>query len=324
MITSKITILRINYIILAHKNPRQLRRLIDKLSDCKSHFYVHIDKGVDIRPFNSYFQSLQNIYFLKDNERKLGTWGDIAIVEATLLAMEKINNSYHIGYTVLLTGQDYPLRDPIEISDFFNKNYGKNFISLFSLKDKKWKSWAHLRITHYKINKSTRRGDFILIPSIWDKDFYQRKTLGKLNYLRKTRKFQLLLKIFKKRKFQTGLQAFGGSVYWALPNSTVSKILKYTIENPDYLRYQKFTLCADEIFFHSIIKNIQDYESMEIAPSLTYVNWERKNVSLPVTFTSQDFEELKIAREQKFLFARKFDEDKDAEIFNMIDKLRSS
>ena len=41
----------INYIILVHKNPFQLIRLINKLSGNHVSFYVHVDKLVDSRPF---------------------------------------------------------------------------------------------------------------------------------------------------------------------------------------------------------------------------------------------------------------------------------
>ena len=50
---------------------------------------------------------------------------------------------------------------------------------------------------------------------------------------------------------------------------------------------------------------------------LTYVNWERVEEELPVTFTSTDFNEL--AQQTNFLFARKFDMDVDAQILDLLD-----
>lgn len=296
----------------------QLQRLINRLSSAHTYFYIHIDHNVDSEPFKKLLFPRGNIIFLKEEERQTGIWGDIGIVKATLNALKHINNKKE-GYTILMSGQDYPLATSSSILNFLNHNYGKHFISIFSLDENKWKVWAHNRITCYKINKSSHRGHFILLPSIWNKDFYQKKTFGSLNYLLKIRKYNLIFKIFKKRKFPAHLKAYGGSVYWGIPNYTVVKILDYIQANPQYLRYHEFTLCADEIFFHSIIKKIQETEYLEIAPSLTYVNWERKNVSLPVTFCSKDVDELKNAKKENFLFARKFDEAHDAKILDLLD-----
>ena len=54
-----------NYIILAHKNPIQLSRLINRLDDDHSNFYIHIDKSTDIREFKINIQKKQNIYFIE-------------------------------------------------------------------------------------------------------------------------------------------------------------------------------------------------------------------------------------------------------------------
>lgn len=55
--------MEINYIILAHKNPQQVLRLIDRLNTFQCNFYIHIDKGVDIAPFIIAFSNLKNVFF---------------------------------------------------------------------------------------------------------------------------------------------------------------------------------------------------------------------------------------------------------------------
>lgn len=61
--------------------------------------------------------------------------------------------------------------------------------------------------------------------------------------------------------------------------------------------------------------------SVIIKPSITYVNWTRKNTSLPVTFTADDIDELKEQGAKNKLFARKFNIEEDREILNLIDEL---
>jgi hypothetical protein len=57
-------------------------------------------------------------------------------------------------------------------------------------------------------------------------------------------------------------------------------------------------------------------KEIKIKPSQTYVNWERKNCVLPVTFNDKDFDEL-LNLDQ--LWARKFDQDYNEKILDLID-----
>ena len=82
--------------------------------------------------------------------------------------------------------------------------------------------------------------------------------------------------------------------------------------------YYHYTSSSDEIYFHSILINLQSTDTeIKLKPSLTYVNWERKGVQLPVLFKNNDFEELTSQREK--LFARKFDIEIDSDILDRLD-----
>lgn len=70
-------------------------------------------------------------------------------------------------------------------------------------------------------------------------------------------------------------------------------------------------------FFQSIIINLaENSKEIKIKPSQTYVNWERKNVALPVIFNDKDLQELSQVDQ---LWARKFDVDYDEKILDLID-----
>ncbi len=311
--------MEISYIILAHKNPLQLWRLIQRLKEPWTKFYIHIDKEIDIRPFITSIPPDDDIQFLQDTKRESGTWGDIGIVKGTLNAMTQIVKENKSGTCVLLSGQDYPLVKNQEIRSFFLKNPKTGFIDLFPVPHKDWVNKGLIRINRYKINKSNNRGHYLFLPSVFEKDFYKTETLGKLNYLRKSGKKKDLLKIFKKRKFPDYLKPYGGSAYFALPTNTVEDILNFIDDHPDYLTYHNYTLSADEVFFHSIIGYLEKQNKIRIKPSLTYVNWSKKESPLPATFNITDFEELEEASKIQ-LFARKFDYEVDMEILNKIDQ----
>ena len=310
--------MELNYLILAHKNPLQVKRLISNLEGEKTSFYIHIDLQANIDEFKQVLLQT-NIYFL--NKRYKGTWGDIGIVKATLYGMQEISRNTKNGYCILLSGQDYSLVSRQKISSFLKKNYPTEFITVYPMPHSGWKHGGMDRLEKYKLIKSRKRKHFLQLPSIFDQEFYSLETFGKLNFLRKNRRFQEMCLVLKKRKFPSYLKAYGGSQWWALTMETIIHILNYVDKHPEYLEYHKYSLLPDEIFFQSILMQLQEQKTqkLSIEKSFTYVNWERPETPLPVTFEEQDFDELRKAS-KNYLFARKFDAEIDNAILDKIDE----
>ncbi|MFV8226696.1 beta-1,6-N-acetylglucosaminyltransferase [Christiangramia aquimixticola] len=311
--------MEINYLILVHKNPFQVKRLVQKLQGPGINFFIHIDASAEGRTFKSLLQNFENVFFICKTDRKKIIWGDISMVEASLNLMHKVVLEKKTGYCILLSGQDYPLKSKDYIKDFFQKKTGMHFISFFEMPHPNWDQGGIPRIKKYKINKSSQREHFLMLPSIFDKDFYSEETLGKLNFLRKTGRWKDMVQALKRREFPTCLEPYGGGQWWAFPIETIHKILEFNENHPNYINYHKYTLIPDEIFFQSILMYLEDYKTKNIAKSITYVNWNRGTGPLPVTFTCEDIEELEIAS-KNHLFARKFDIEKDEDILDQIDK----
>ncbi|HTI92566.1 MAG TPA: beta-1,6-N-acetylglucosaminyltransferase, partial [Puia sp.] len=82
--------MELNYIILAHKSPRQLARLLEKLTTRESRFYIHIDKDVEIYPFRKEIGHFSNVVFLADEQRISAVWADFGMVQATINCMQQI------------------------------------------------------------------------------------------------------------------------------------------------------------------------------------------------------------------------------------------
>ncbi|GGK58663.1 beta-1,6-N-acetylglucosaminyltransferase [Rufibacter glacialis] len=321
----------INYVILAHKNPEQIKRLVERLKSVKTRFFIHVDKNVEIDLFKKALPEDDKIFYLRDRED--GTWGDVGIVKATIIALEQIVNKKCTGYCVLLSGQDYPIKSNAEIETFLKRNYGSNFIETYPIPSEKWVvgdsggQWESggmggiERIQFYKFNLSLGWGRYILLPSLLSKEFYKqwRKNLQYIGiYIRHKKTFPF--PIIRQRKFPDYLRPFGGSQWWALPIETVNKIVLFLKQHRDYLIYNKYSLLPDEFFFHSIIEYLASVENnVVIKPSVTYVNWKREGVTLPVTFNSDDLNEL-ISQPEEFLFARKFDCEYDKTILDLLDE----
>ena len=294
----------INYIILTHKSPTQLERLINALNDTDVYFFIHIDLKANIEQFN-YLQK-DNVIFLKD--RVDVVWGDFSIVQATLNAMKSVVQYRNQGYTILLSGQDYPIKSKQKIKEYLSKNQDFDFIDFRKI-EIVWNTYRERTIAR-KINFSSIRGKYAIIFSLCD----IRSTKELLLSCKSMMRFFIqtpikdYLKIvpflFKKRKIVFQSQ-YAGSAWWAFRYTTITKVLNFLENNKVVADYYKESLLPDEFFFQTLIYSLEGYDQ-QIKDSITYVNWERDNSSSPVSFTENDLDELLEQLDYK-LFPRKFD-----------------
>lgn len=309
----------LNYIILVHKNPVQLKRMILSLSAWHSKFYVHVDKKADIQSFRNELEGIPNVVFIAEEMRCEGQWGSFGLVEATLNSLREIISDNRKGYCILLSGQDYPLKSKDDIYEFFRKRSEKDFITTWPMPKDPW--WplpdGMERLSRYKFQKSASRYDFVLFPSFFERKFYSVFFIAEFLKLVVRGHFSFIYNLFRKRRFPPYLRPYGGEQWFALRTETVKMMLNFVVGHPDYVKYHADTLVPDEVFLQSIIRHVIPDEA-DIYPSVTYANWERPNTVLPVTFTEDDFEELKTQPEGK-LFARKFDMELDTKILDRLD-----
>ncbi|HLP18721.1 MAG TPA: beta-1,6-N-acetylglucosaminyltransferase [Chitinophagales bacterium] len=310
--------MQINYLILTHNQPLQLKRLISALQARQVSFYVHIDKKTDIGPFKDALSEFENVVLLEDKARVDVVWGDMSIVQATLNILQQIPLSGK-GYCVLLSGQDYPIKSTAYISGYLQENYGADFISINPLPFASWPNSGMDRITKYKVNFSNKQFDYYLLPSVFEKEFYSAATWKVVRKILLTSKGGVLSKLLKRRKVPGNSKVYGGHAWWAFTNETVGAILGYLKSNPTLLSYFEDSLLPDEMIFQTVFMALPVVSnSAVIKAELTYVNWDKPNVTLPVTFTHEDFDELNAHPDK--LFARKFSYAVDTKIFDLIDQ----
>ena len=311
--------MQINYIILTNKNPIQLERLISKLEDKDVTFFVHIDAKANIESFK--YLEKDNVIFLENRVDVI--WGDFSIVQATLNAMKSVIEHRDQGYTILLSGQDYPIKSKQEIKNYLQENQNFDFIE-FRKVETVWETYRERTIAR-KLNLSSKKGMYVTIFSIPDihnfREFYVScKNVLKFFIHSAFKNYTKIIPfLFKKRKPLVDCQ-YAGSAWWAFQHSTVIKILELITTKKEVIDYYKECLLPDEIFFQTLINSIPNYK-IQVKDSITYVNWERKNCPLPVTFDGNDLQEILKQPENK-LFARKFDIDlNSSSILDEIDRL---
>ena len=298
--------MRIAYIILAHNSPEQLVRLIFKLNTDDVSFFIHIDKKTDKTIYSQIFNQLNklpNVFFVK---RYNSYWGSFNLVKATLEAINLIGKTgLEFDYVIFLSGQDYLIKTNAYIKRFLQEKQGKEFIEYFPLPDNQWKEGGLIRIEYWHIYWNDQ---YFCIP---EKQEFKSPIVSLLYSF-------LILPLVKKRKLPEGFAIYGGSQFWCLTGECIKWINIFVKQNPKFVKRFNYTYCTDEIFFQTLILN-SPFKDKVVNDNLKYIDWGGDiNAYHPIILEKKDFEKI---RQSEKLFARKFDQSKDSDILDMIDKM---
>jgi len=309
-ITFGLSSMKISYIILAHRYPLQLSRLISKLYIPNvTSFFIHIDNKIDITPFKEalfcFPEMQQNIFWV---ERERSRWGDLGLVLASINGIKIANQIISPDYYILLSGQDYPIKSNQYILQFLSENEGKSFIDYFDPESISWRELWYDRITRYYVNYKDAR---LQVPP--------RQKQDKLKY--KLLYWILGMLYSKKRKLPSFVKkVYGGFQWWMLHRTHIEELLVFMNTNQyiEYIKFHKYSFIPDEMFFQMILLNSDNSElkSKIVNNSMRYVDWDKPHPPYPAIIKVEDFDKLKSSDK---LFARKLDETIDDKILDLID-----
>ncbi len=285
------------YLILAHKNPNQLRKLIELLDDYRNDIFVHVDsKMSDFNPdkWNKIVRK-SSLVFLHD--RISVNWGGVSIMRAEISLLKAATSNSRYDYYHLLSGMDLPLKTQDEIHSFFDANTGKEFINLWE----------------FKKSTLSRFRYFTIFPE-GEANFRTRI----VNHIFKGLQMAVGFRINRNVNFYFGSQWF----------SITDDLARYIVSQEDWLeRVFRHTSTCDEIFLPTLVCNSEFKERLFIPEpvesnkgstlgNMRFIDWTRgESVRHPWTFRADD-EQLLISVDH--LWARKFDETVDNEIIDRI------
>jgi hypothetical protein len=273
--------MRVAYIVLCHKEPDQVARLVGRLTDESSRIWLHVDARADdvARCLRTRLTKLKNVSF---TTRTRVYWGSWNVVRATLIALRAAAGSgWPFDYAILLSGQDYPVVGPAQIRERLEAAGGKSFIDCRDLEA----TWP------LAFNRTVQR--HMTVPSYG---------LRRLDWL-------------PARRPPHAARLYGGSTWWALSHACVDYLLDPSSPSRALARYMRASACPDEAFFQTALMNSDQATCIENwCP--TYVDWRPSDLSHPATLTSDDFEAI---IGSGCLLARKFDVSVDARILDMLD-----
>src|SRR3954454_12035046 len=111
--------MRLTYLIVAHKNPEQLARLVKSLSYDGESFFIHIDKKCNLKAFQEALQTNELSRHIGEHGCRVeviynrvsvvcGAYSHVGAIFNSLA--EIFSSKERFDYLVLLSGQDYPIK----------------------------------------------------------------------------------------------------------------------------------------------------------------------------------------------------------------------
>lgn len=289
------------FLIIAHNNWWQLKKLMKRL-DAENHdLYIHIDKkskGFKETDFAGVV-SKSKVTFYQEYKVFWGGYSQVQ-VELFLFSKAKLGN---YAYYHLISGADLPLKSNAEIDSFFESHYGKQFIQ-----------YDEEKLNHDpEISRRTRLYHFLQnyrrrYKQKWKNDFFT--FCERLLLL-----LQIIVRVNRVKNLDWIVKY--GSNWVSVTDDFVTVLLgqKKKIE-----QVFSCTNCSDELFVQTVAWNCGFKDRIYTLPTgetdnARFIDWSRGNNGNPYIFRQADYELL---INQDAMFARKFSETVDKEVIQKI------
>lgn len=230
------------------------------------------------------------------------------MIEATLNMLSEAQQMRKFDYYWLCSGQDFPIRSPEQIIQYFTRYDGSNFLSL-------WPSY-HYQNNHRDTHLDKRiRIDY---PTwMMGRNIIQR--IMKRFYIEMTGGWTHTYKIFYRHDLFSKISFYFGPQWIAIHNSFLTWALSYLKRNPWYEEGYRRSLTPDESFFHTLFM-MSPYANTR-RDYLHYIDWSTprkdKPKNSPNTLLEEDYEKI---ISSPYLMARKFDINVDSKIIKLLQR----
>ena len=307
--------MKIAYLISAYTDPNQLKRLIVSLYvKDETFFFIHIDRKVDIFPFQTKLDELNiskdAIKLLKN--RIYTTWGGYSQCKYQKALLDScIAANINFDRVFFLSGTDYPIWSNQKIFQFLEKNKNKEFINGRELiKSSNKRQINKVKKYHFfrdiKCNNNLRRYITAFSRRVFEVLPINKKTYINLN--------EGLFKIYF------------GSMYICI-TFELAKYISQKMEDKKLIKYFKTSLIPDELMIPSIVFNskykinAKEINNPEATfEDLTPIHLVDYGKQIKV-FTDEDFEKI---IESGKMFLRKTLSGKSDKLIEMIEEKRSN
>ena len=267
--------------MLIHEYNEHHEKLINNLSK-DFDVFLHIDKRSKIRLDNL---KSEKVFIFKKYKVY---WGSYNQILATLFLFKTSNKNNYDRY-IFISGSDIPIKSNSEIKVFFENNKNEYF-SFSQLPTSFWNENGGFDRIDYFYSHSLSRGNINLFEKI----------VNKIQRIINTGIINPLMHLFNLKRRIKNLKYYGGANWMDLTGNCVSQIIEFTNHNKKFVKKFRYTRCADEIFFQTIICNYVENIKIENL-CLRYIDW-KSGPEFPKILRYEDYHKIK---ESNCLFARK-------------------
>ena len=268
------------FLILAHEDPENLRRLVHALDDPHFDIFVHVSALAELTDYDFSSYRLQHSRLTVLDERIFTYWGDMTLVRAMLALYRKAWETGEYDRYIMLSGLDYPLKSNGQILEALSDGQ-REFISARPLgKDLSFKIRGIYLWKYHILARIARK----LVAEYGVKMHPE------------------TLRIRKGDREKS--QVYFSSQWHALSGGCVEYLLKTLEENPHILRFFRYAYAPDELLIPTIVCNSpfrdrimpgnypegQDFEELFVSlPAIHHLARENQNV---VVFREGDYDSL--------------------------------
>ncbi len=269
------------YLIMAHNNFYCLEKLLMLLDDARNDIFLHIDAKVKDFDYKKIQSLCKNANVIYPKKRINVQWGTQSQVKTEMLLFETASACGLYHYYHLISGADLPLKTQDEIHAFFAKEE-KSYLFYKETTSQ----WNYFRVSRF---------NFLIGKDgpVWNRI---------KDYL-----YLIQDKLSIDRVKNTGLQIKKGYNWCSVNQDAVNILLA---NRREILKLTRFSICADEVYKQTILLH---YGHPVANDNLRKAEFSGGNH--PKIYRTEDFDML---LQSGRLFARKFDENVDKEIIDMI------
>jgi hypothetical protein len=295
---------RVAYLVVSHRSPGQVLRLVRALREGPSAEVVVRHDQRHSRLDAAAVEDAGGSLLREGLEVEWGEWSQLRML---LAALERIAAELDPGWLLILSGQDYPLRPLAEVESRLARSQDDAYLG------------AHWELDTRSFPQG-REGEFFLRYAYRHLRAPRLPVLpGRLRRVAYYRDRPRRLGIRRLRlPFRDDLRCWVSSDWPALSRCALQAVLRTAAAEHRLMRHYRRTVAPAESFFATALMN--DPNLSVSGDDRRYVRFQPGAAS-PDVLTSADFEELAASGAH---FARKFDVAVDARVLDLLDERRRS
>jgi core-2/I-Branching enzyme len=320
--------MRIAFLILSHREPSQLLRLVAtiRLQLPDSPIVIHHDTFREPLP-KSALDLFHGVHLIAP-EGPTG-WGDFTVVAAACRSMEWMIKHLEFNWMVLLSAQDYPIKPLAGFGDYLEQGGADVLLDATPITHVSRSQAARRDIRRrylyqYRPRAINLQADQPLHRLPRGLRWWTGRLVDVINIIQPCFK---LYRLPDGMPYRFGLRRvptfFGkdnpcwkGSPWFGFSRRAAEFVLNYLHDNPHFVNYYRRTIMPDESMLPTLVCNSKELRVDQ--RTVHHVRWTNPNSGHPDIFGIEDLPELMAVPQY---FARKFDITKDVFILDELDAI---